>query len=74
VDAFMKTIQVTIDESLLNEVDHVIQEFKTARSAFIRSALQLALRQYAVSKLEQEHTEGYAKHPVESGEFDNWEQ
>jgi metal-responsive CopG/Arc/MetJ family transcriptional regulator len=66
----MKTIQMTIDEPLLDEVGRVIQNLKTNRSAFIRSALQLALRQYVVSKLEQEHIEGYTKHPVEPGEFD----
>jgi metal-responsive CopG/Arc/MetJ family transcriptional regulator len=69
----MKTIQMTIDEPLLDEVDRVIQDLKTTRSAFIRSALQLALQQYTVSKLEQEHIEGYIKHPVEPGEFDIWE-
>jgi metal-responsive CopG/Arc/MetJ family transcriptional regulator len=69
----MKTIQMTIDEPLLDKVDHVIQDLKTTRSAFIRSALQIALRQYAISKLEQEHTEGYTRHPVEPGEFDIWE-
>lgn len=69
----MKTIQMTIDEPLLEEVDHVIRDLKTTRSAFIRSALQLALRQHAISRLEREHSEGYAKHPVEPGEFDIWE-
>jgi len=69
----MKTIQMTIDEPLLDEVDQVIQDLKTTRSAFIRSALQLALRQYAVSKLEQQHAEGYARQPVTPGEFDIWE-
>jgi Arc/MetJ-type ribon-helix-helix transcriptional regulator len=46
---------------------------KTTRSAFIRSALQLALQQHAMAKLERQHAEGYAKHPVTSGEFDVWE-
>lgn len=69
----MKTIQMTIDEPLLDEVDEVTQELKTTRSAFIRSALQLALREHAISKLERQHAEGYAKHPVKTGEFDVWE-
>jgi metal-responsive CopG/Arc/MetJ family transcriptional regulator len=72
-EVFMKTIQMTIDEPLLDEVDHVTRDLKTTRSAFIRSALQLALRKYAVSKLEQQHLEGYARHPVAPGEFDIWE-
>ena len=69
----MKTIQLTIDEPLLNEVDQIIQDLKTTRSAFIRSALQLALREYAISKLEREHAEGYTRYPVTPGEFDIWE-
>jgi hypothetical protein len=48
-------------------------DVKNHRSAFIRSALQLALRRYAVAKLEQPHAEGYAKHPVSAGGFDVWE-
>ncbi len=69
----MKTIQMTIDEPLLNEVDEVIHELNTTRSAFIRSALQLALREHALSRLEQQHKAGYERHPVEPGEFDVWE-
>lgn len=69
----MKTIQMTIDEPLLHDVDQAIQDLKTTRSAFIRAALQLALRQHAISKLEQQHAEGYAKHPIAPGEFDIWE-
>jgi hypothetical protein len=42
----MKTVQMTIDVVLLSEVDQVIQSLKTTRSAFIREALQLALRRY----------------------------
>jgi metal-responsive CopG/Arc/MetJ family transcriptional regulator len=69
----MKTIQMTIDEPLLDEVDQVIQDLKITRSAFIRTALQLALRQHAISKLEQQHAEGYARYPILPGEFDIWE-
>ncbi len=69
----MKTIQMTIDEALLEEVDLVSQDLKTSRSAFIRAALQLAIRRHAVEKLEQQHAKGYAKHPVRPSEFDVWE-
>ena len=57
----MKTIQMTMDESLLEEVDQVSQNLKTSRSAFIRGALQLALCRHAIEKLEQQHAQGYAK-------------
>ncbi len=69
----MKTIQMTIDESLLAEVDRAIVSLNTTRSAFIREALQLALWQYRIEEMERKHAEGYARHPVEPGEFDVWE-
>ena len=69
----MKTIQMTIDEPLLAEVDLAIQNLDTTRSAFVRDALRLALRQIKIREMERKHAEGYAKHPVEPGEFDVWE-
>ncbi|MBV9787467.1 MAG: ribbon-helix-helix protein, CopG family [Chloroflexi bacterium] len=68
----MKTIQMTIDEPLLTEVDRVILELRTTRSAFIREALEAALRHHNIQKLEQQHAQGYSQHPVEQGEFDIW--
>jgi len=66
----MRSIQMTIDEGLLSEVDRVVQQLGTTRSAFIRNALLLALRQQRTVLLERKHREGYAKKPVEPGEFD----
>ncbi len=68
----MKTVQITIDEPLLAEVDLAVQTLQTTRSAFMRKALQLALRQYRIAQMEQQHAEGYARYPVEPGEFDIW--
>ena len=69
----MKTIRMTIDEPLLIQVDQAIQALNTTRSAFIREAILLALRQQKIRKLEQQQAVGYARHPVEPGEFDIWE-
>jgi len=69
----MKTIQMTIDEPLLNEVDIMIRKLNTTRSAFIRDALELALKRYTIAEMERKHAEGYAQHPVKEGEFDIWE-
>ena len=69
----MKTIQMTIDDQLLAEVDQATQALQTTRSAFIRTALQLALRQYQIGQLEQQHAAGYRTRPVAPGEFDVWE-
>lgn len=69
----MKTIQMTIDDELLAEVDQATASLNISRSAFIRSALQLALRQYAIRLKEEQHAAGYARLPVTPGEFDVWE-
>lgn len=68
----MKTIQMTIDDQLLAAVDEVSSALRTTRSAFIRSALQVALQQHHVRMLEQRHAEGYARKPVTPDEFDVW--
>ena len=69
----MRTIQMTIGEPLLTEVDQVIQTVNTTRSASIREALELALQRYTIAEMEKKHAEGYARHPVGPGEFDVWE-
>jgi metal-responsive CopG/Arc/MetJ family transcriptional regulator len=69
----MKTIQMTIDETLLTAVDKLIADLNTTRSAFIREALIHALQRYRIIQLEHKHAEGYARYPVEPGEFDAWE-
>lgn len=66
----MKTIQMTIDEPLLAEVDRTIQILETTRSAFIREALQLALQRQRIVEMERRHAEGYARHPAKPGEFE----
>jgi metal-responsive CopG/Arc/MetJ family transcriptional regulator len=69
----MKTIQMTVDEPLLAQVDKVIEGLDTTRSAFIRDALRYFLERHRIRELEKKHAEGYAQHPVEPGEFDIWE-
>lgn len=69
----MKTIQMTIDDDLLTEVDQATATLQTNRSAFIRSALHLALRHYRIEQLEHQHAAGYARLPIAPDEFDVWE-
>lgn len=69
----MKTIQMTIDEPLLAEVDQMTRTLNTTRSAFIREALALAVQRHTIAEMERKHAEGYARHPVEPGEFDVWQ-
>ena len=68
----MKTIQMTIDESLLHQVDDVVKTEKTNRSAFIRQALQAALHQYKINQWDKQDQEGYARVPQQLAEVEMW--
>ena len=68
----MRTVQMTIDELTLEEVDRLIATLNTTRSAFIREALRAAIHRYAVTDLEKQHAQGYAQNPVKPDEFDVW--
>lgn len=68
----MKIIHITIDDSLLADVDRVVSELGTTRSAFLRDALQSALRQHALAKLEARHAAGYAAQPMTDEEQAAW--
>ena len=69
----MQTIELTVEESLLAEVDRVTQALSMTRAAFVRVALELALRNEKTIMLERRHAEGYARRPAEPGEVDDWE-
>lgn len=69
----MKTIQITLEESLLREVDRAVARLRTTRSALIRSSLRHFLESLEDRRLEDRHRAGYSKHPVRRGEFDIWE-
>jgi metal-responsive CopG/Arc/MetJ family transcriptional regulator len=68
----MKTIQMTLDESLLKRVDQFSRARKTTRSGFIRGAIEAELRRDLVQEMEHRHAQGYAQKPVQPGEFDAW--
>jgi len=69
----MKTIQITIGERLLKDVDKTVSELQASRPASTREALTLSLQQFQPRKLEAQHTAGYERHPVAPDEFDDWE-
>lgn len=69
----MKTVQMTLDDDLVREVDRLSRKLGTTRSAFARDALREALRRRAEAELERKHREGYRRRPVEPGEFSAWE-
>lgn len=65
----MKTVQMTLDEDLVAQVDRAVRRLGTTRSAFARDALRAALATISTRDLERRHREGYAKKPVRRGEF-----
>jgi predicted transcriptional regulator len=69
----MKTVQMTLDETLVKAVDTAAKKLGTTRSAFTREALRSALKEVHVKDLETKHREGYKRKPVKRGEFSDWE-
>lgn len=69
----MITVQMTLQEQLVKQVDQLAHKLHTSRSAFTREALKLAIKQYQTLDLEKKHKEGYRRHPVHKGEFDIFE-
>jgi len=70
----MRTVQMTLDDELVEAVDAATRRLGTTRSAFTRAALREALRREDVRALERQHREGYERHPVAPGEFDGWDE
>ncbi|MDD5451527.1 MAG: ribbon-helix-helix domain-containing protein [Desulfovibrionales bacterium] len=69
----MRTVQMTLDDDLVEAVDRAAKRLHTSRSAFTRDALRDALTRYSVASLEQKHRRGYKAQPVKKGEFSLWE-
>jgi len=69
----MKTVQMTLDETLVEEVDRAAEAMGTTRSAFTREALRAALARRRELEKELRHRAGYTAKPVTPGEFDAWE-
>ena len=70
----MRTVQMTLDDQLIESIDEAAKSLKTTRSAFTRAALRDALKKLHVSSLEQKHKQGYVAHPVSKKEFSVWEE
>jgi metal-responsive CopG/Arc/MetJ family transcriptional regulator len=69
----MRTIQMTLDDELIKEVDRMVKRLNTNRSAFTRDALRNALINYRTDQLELKHRKGYQQQPVSDIEFKDWE-
>ena len=69
----MKEIELTIEDSLLAEIDETTRALSMTRADFVRTALVRALQQREMIALERQHAQGYVQYPVTPGEFDEWE-
>jgi len=69
----MRTIQMTLDDDLVEKVDTIANELNTTRSAFTRAALREAIKHFNTRRLELKHRQGYVAHPVNKNEFSVWE-
>lgn len=72
-DPTVRTVQMTLDNDLVEEIDRRAESLGTTRSAFTRDALRAALDRAKEGDLERRHQEGYTRHPVRPGELSDWE-
>ncbi len=70
----MKTIQLSIDEDLLAQVNQAIEQQKTTLTIFLKESIIHYLNRLKIKEMEKQHREGYGKYPVQKGEFDVWEE
>lgn len=68
----MKTLRIRIDELLLEQLDDAARDLSVTRSAFVRQALQAALRRHRTHLQERQHAEGYARRPAGAAECEEW--
>lgn len=69
----METIHLTIDESLLAEVQQATMALQMTPSDFMKMALERALQQREIIAKERRDAQGYAQHPQSSAEIDEWQ-
>jgi antitoxin component of RelBE/YafQ-DinJ toxin-antitoxin module len=69
----METIQVTIEDSLLAEVQQATIALQITPSDFIKVALERAVQQRELIAKERQHAEAYANHPQQTEEIAEWQ-
>jgi metal-responsive CopG/Arc/MetJ family transcriptional regulator len=69
----MPTIQVVLEETLLEATDRAVRRLKVNRSALIRDALREHLRRLSVLEKERRDREGYGRRPITGDEFAVWD-
>ena len=69
----METIQLSIDESLLAEVQQATNALEMTPSDFMTVALERALQQREIIAKERRDAQGYAEHPQLPEEVEEWQ-
>lgn len=69
----MKTVQVNIEEALLENVDQFIQKKGITRSAFVRESLELNLKRQQMREADEKHRLSYLEYPQDLDEIHQWE-
>jgi metal-responsive CopG/Arc/MetJ family transcriptional regulator len=69
----MRTVQLTLDEELVEAVDSIARKLGTTRSGFTRETLRAALARAKEREQERKHRQGYLHQPAKRGEFEAWE-
>lgn len=68
----METIQLTIDESLLAQVQQATNVLQMTPSDFMKVALERALQQQEIIAKERRDAQGYADQPQSPEEIADW--
>ena len=69
----METIQLTIDESLLAEMNRATNALQMTPSDFMRVALERALQQREIIAKERQHAQAYLAQPQQPEEIAEWQ-
>jgi antitoxin component of RelBE/YafQ-DinJ toxin-antitoxin module len=69
----METIQLTIDESLLAEMNRATNALQMTPSDFMRVALERALQQREIIANERQHAQAYLAQPQQPEEITEWQ-
>jgi antitoxin component of RelBE/YafQ-DinJ toxin-antitoxin module len=69
----MGTIQLTIDESLLAEVNRATNALQMTPSDFMRVALERALQQREIIAKKRQHAQAYLAQPQQPEEIEEWQ-
>ena len=73
IDTKMATIQVVLDDSLLELTDELAERRRVNRSALIREALRSYLKKAHFEELERQERAAYQRQPDELDDVYRWE-